>query len=352
MSLQIAETKFITKSSSGLAAVDVYGQSPTKEAKNAGSILSGIGAGFNTPNTAGKINSIVDGLTKALENTKGKSFEDQMKAIKAVVGGKDALLKDFKNSIVSDVLTNVGFGANAKEIAGVLVGDRDPSNLLSALGKTNPQMKIVVNGIQTVMSAKDLDTAQGIGNLLGKLSGNSELVKVFDLQPEAMLLKSLLDKATMFRIPALVDSILDSTDSDEQKTSLLVASTPKAAFHSDLNTITKAMDKIGDANTLRTHPTLITDILGNFVPVSGEAATPADGVLLREVLDRLQPEWWLTDRGGRRVYNLDMFYNLSVDAYSVLSVMEDVKIPVVLSGLYPVSDLEDIKIKTRPWAVL
>lgn len=352
MSLQIAETKFITKASSGLAAVDVYGTSPEKQAKNAGSVLSGLAAGFKTPNTAGEVNKIVDGLTKALEKTKGKSYTEQMAALKGVLGGKDALLKNFKNSLVTDVLTNVGFGKNAKEIAGVLVGDRDPSNLLTALGKTNPEMKIVVNGIQTVMGAKDLDTAVGIADLLGKLTGNTELVKVFDLQPETLLLKSLLDSATMFRVPSLIDTILDSASSDKERKVLLVASVPKTAENSDLETILKTMKEIGDTNTYRTHPTLVVDLLANYIPVSGMSPTKEEGSQLREILDRLKPEWWLVERNGEKVYNLDAFYNLSQSAKEALYQFNDLSVPLTLTGVYRPKEFDTLRTEARPWALV
>lgn len=352
MALQIAETKFITKASSGLAAVDVYGASPPKEAKNAGSLLSGLVAGFKTPNTAGEINKIADSLTKALEKTKGKSYAEQMKALKSVLGGKDALLKNFKNSMVTDVLTNVGFGANAKEIAGVLVGDRDPTNLLTALGKTNPEMKIVVGGIQTVVAAKNLDTAVGIGELLGKLTGNTELVKVFNLQPETLMLKSLLDSATMFRVPHLIDAILDSSSSDKEKRVLLVAIVPKTALHSDLDTLLKTMTEIGDTNTYRTHPTLIVDILANYIPLSGLSPTKEESEQLRSILDRLKPEWWLTDRGGERVYDLDVFYKISQSSVEALYMFNDLRVPLTLTGIYPSLDIGTLGLQVRPWALV
>lgn len=354
MSLQIAETRFITKASSGLAAVDVYGTSPTKVAANSGSEKSGLGGSFKTPNTAGQINKIVDGLTDVLSKTKGKSFSEQMAAIKGVIGNKDTLINNFKNGLVTDVLTNVGFGANAKEIAGVLVGERDPTSLLTALGKTTPEMTVVVNGIKTVMSADNLDTAQGIGALLNNLSSNSELVKVFNLQPETLLLKTLLDDATKLRIPELVDAILDTADNDKQRQSLLLASTPKAVVHSDLDTVFKTMDMVGDTNMYRTYPAIVEDILANYVKpvIRDTVANTDDDEQLTVILERLKPEWWLTTRGDDTIYNLDVFYNVSDDAIEVLSVVSELVVPLSMVGLYPISRIRDIKKQSRPWSVI
>lgn len=364
MSLQIAETRFITKASSGLAAIDVYGTTPTKIAANAGSIKSGLGAAFKTPNTSGQINKIVDGLTDALTKTGGKSFEDQLKAVKAVIGNKEALIANFKNGLVTDVLTNVGFGANAKEIAGVLVGDRDPTSLLTALGKTTPEMALVVNGIKTVMSADKLDTAQGISALLNKLSGNSELVKVFDLQPETLLLKTLLDDATKLRVPELVDAILETAADDKQRRALLIASTPKAVLHSDLDTVVKTMEFIGDVNTHRTYPDIIADILASYKAPAARALQTVEnpdessGIIaidkeqLMSVLERLKPQWWLTTRDDVQVYNLDIFYNVSPDAVEALSQVPELTVPISMAGLYPIGYVQDINAHVRPWSFI
>lgn len=351
MSIQIAETRFITKSSSGLAAVDVYGKSPDKTPINSGGTV-GIGGGFNTPVTAGKINELVKGLTDALNKTKGQPIDKVLAAVKQVAGNKKALIEGFKNTLVTDALTNIGFGKNAKEIAGVLIGDRDPTNLLAAFGKTNPEMGIVVNGIQTIVNAKDLDSAKGIGVLLGQLTGNSALVKVLDLQPETLLLKSLLDDATKLRVPALIDAILDSTKDNQDKIKLLVLSSPRAAQNSDLETLKKTMDEIGDTNTLNTHPTLVSDILRNYRTLSGDAPTEADSVELQDVLNRLKPEWWLTTRNGETDYDLDPFYRVSRHAVEALKGVEALKIPLAMVGLYPVQEIVDLKLSVRPWAIV
>lgn len=350
MAVQIAETRFITKSSSGLASVDVYGGSPEKTALNNGG--SSQGPGFTTPNTAGKINELVAGLTDVLGKTKGQSIDKVLAAVKGVVGNKKGLIEGFKNTLVTDALTNLGFGKNAKEIAGVIIGGGDANNILAAFGKTNPEMGIVVNGIQTVINAKDLNTAQGVGILLGQLTGNADLVKVLDLQPETLLLKSLLADATRLRVPELVDAILDSAKENKDRVKLLVLTTPQAAVNSDLETVKKTMELIGDTNTLRTHPTLLTDILKNYTTVSGGAPTPEEREELKTVLERLQPEWWLTTRNDEMVYNLDPFYKISEQAREALVGIPVLKVPLALVGLYSVQEVVDLKLSTRPWAII
>lgn len=355
MALQIAETRFITRHKDGVAAVDVYGDSPKSEPINAGSTKSGLGSDLKIPNL-GKFNSSADNLKKvgasiekALKDTRGKSFSEISKAVSTAVGGKKGLINSIALGSITDALTNVGFSKNAKEIAGELLGARDPNNLLGLIGASDPQMKILVDGIGVVRSAKDLDTAQGISNMLGALTGNTELVKVLALQPQALVLKTLLDDATSLRIPSLVDTILGTIEEESQKKQLLYSLAPKAAENSDLYTIELIMDSLGGYNLNRTYPDLTNSIVTNWTTLSGLSPTEEDITSLLTTLNKLNPDWYYTKRNGKKVYNLDLFSVVSPHAEHAFKTNPELLVPLALSGKYTPQEVRTLFKKQRPW---
>lgn len=348
MSLKIAETTFITKADSGLAAVDIYGDID-KEAKSPGGQTSGLGGGIRTPNIAGEINKITEDLTKALQGT--GSFEDTIGRVNDILKNKDKLVDNLKDAVSNDLLTHIGLGAQAGTITDILAGRKDPSDLLGVVAATNPQMKIVVSGVEKILDAKDIGTANGIASLLGELTGNTELAKVFDLAPEFLIYSTLLDDMTKLRIPELIDLVFDEVD-ESQKSKLMTASIPRVAKRSDLLTLEKISDYVGRYALQSTHPDIIKDLLANYKTVSGELPTAEEITHLKGVLDNIDETWWSYNRDGKEIPDLGVLSNLSEHAHFALSKMEGIKEVRALFNLYETLPLPTLLETYKPWVTM
>lgn len=345
MSLQIAESTFITKKDSKLAAVDIYGDID-KEAKNPGTQVSGITSGIRTPNIAGEINKLTEDLTKAFSG--GGSFEDAMSRVKGILNNKDKLVDNLKDAISKDVLTHVGLGSQAGTITDILAGRKKPDELLGVVAGINPQMKIIVNGVDKIMNAKDLATATGITGLLSELTGDDTLAKVLDLSPEFLIFGQMLDSATSLRIPEIVDLVFNEVD-DSQRSKLMISKIPKIARNSDIDTLEKINDRVGKYALNAAHPDIISDILANYKTFSGDNPTEEEIQQLSILLNNINERWWAYDRNGTTVYDLGVVSNLSEHAHFALSRLDEVKDIIALFNVYEPEPLSSLLDTYKPW---
>lgn len=353
MALKIADTQFITKHDTGVAAVDVYGQSPEKQPVNTSANKTNLPSGFKTPNTKGLFDSLAKGGLSAFDSKSGQSIGNIVKGVTSVLGDKRSVSDSLKKALVSDVLSNVGFDKNAVEISGVLFGKRDKDSVMGVLSKLNPQMEVVVGGVKTIMDAGKLDSAQGIVGLISNLTGNTDLVKVLNIEPQMMVLQSLMNEATKLRIPSLIDTIISTRKEKKHQTQLLIMSAPSAASNSDLDTLSKILDTMGDSNVLKTYPDIIKSILSGYKTKHGQDPSETDANELFGLLTRIKHEWWITDRDGSKVYDLSLFENLSRHAKLALSRFDEVAVCVCVSGVYKSSfkQAKEIIKPLRPWSI-
>lgn len=345
VALVIAETTFITKQGSGLAAVDVYGDID-KSPKSPGGSLSGLPGNIKTPNMAGEINKITDLFTKAMG---GKSTEDAIKGVRDILKNKDKLLDNLKEGLYKDVLTNVGLGPQAGDITDVLAGRKDPKTLLGTAAGYSPQMKIVVNGVEKILAAKELGTATGVVNLLTELTGNTELGKVLNLAPEFLLYGSLLGDATKLRMPELIDVIFEKSADVDQREKVMITGIPTVVANSDIETLEKIATTLGNEALVAIQPDIIPSILTNYKTLSGLPPTPADVEQLTTMLERIDTKWLTYNRYGVDVVDLSVLNNLSPHAYEALRLVPEVKDVLALVGLYKTQTLGELLHTYKPW---
>lgn len=341
MSLEIAETTYITSKGSNLATVDVYGKkSVDKVAVNAGG-LAGIAEKLNIPLT-GKIFGELD---KKIAKMKGKDgvwglddIDDVVKEVRNITKDKK-LLDNLKQSLVTDTLNKAGLSLNPATIQGIVSGNIDVN-------------KLVFNEFGVKADISKLDTANGITTFLTELTGSSKYAELIKQDETFGVLKNLFDQATKLRIPKIVDKFIEVVNDDKVRRKLLLKSIPKTIDNSDIDTLDKIGNELGYNTIADVHPEAITHLLSKYSTLNGNLPDKEDAVKLKTLLDNITPNWWKTTRNGVEVFSLAPFSNLSGHAKIALSFIPEVAPVVIMSGIYDTRSIEEIMDEKRPWIKL
>lgn len=361
MAISITQTTFVTTQQSGLATKDVYGSKVSnKTPVNGGkqvingvtmpnSIMSKIN--LSTSATNKRFDKLIADLTKVAEDSNG-DYRKLIDGAKKVAGNKALLRKEFQGALLTDVLTNLGYGDKAVKVAGQIIGEKDYRKLMGTIGQLEPDAGIVINGITTILDAKNLDTATGITEVLTKLTGDSKLAQVLDLKEEAALLKGTLQKATALRIPELFDAIVDKVKDRKAKKRLMIQSVPSAASNSDIVSVRKVMDEITPEAVYTTYPDSTRWLVTNYKTLEGKDPTKEDETQLLTTLSDLNSEWWLIDRNGEKVVNYALFLNISEHSRQIFIKHNVLKFPATLAKKYKQNDYKQLSAKFRPWIKL
>lgn len=386
MAGKIAKTSFQTGPDDKVAAVDVY-RTNTAEIVNGLKDTTVTAAGESITKLNEVVSQQVDtaltelgeavtigGLTNLAKNaianggftkdTLLSSFsslaltkEDALNKLKDAIGGpfnSITNIEGLKTNLVTNLLGSVGYTDNPEALAKGLLGLPGGTTPINALLDTNPKLKIIYNGATLIRDSKDTNRAAGIMSLVNSISGNSELAKVLNMESQFSVLKDLMGMASVYKIPELIDTLLDKFDSDEEKARFLLTSAPDAFRNSDIALI----DKIMDANSPELVKAKVGDPVGilliNYrLPLGFDKTNPASytsaSTELINVLNRVDPYWDSTNRNGVMVSNIAPFAVANADALLILSTVTIYAERCMLAGTYRLDSIINISIKNYPW---
>lgn len=346
MPVQIAPTEFITTQDSGLATKDVYDTNPETLIGNAFVASSGWGFDMKMPILSGKIGEVTQLFDGIKKNAAG--IKQGINGVREIIKNKDKILSDLKDSISTDLLTHVGLGSYAGSINDVIAGRKSPESLLGVISSKDPQMKIIIDGVQTIRNAKDLDSAKGVFDLLGAVTGNSKLAEVLNLQPEFILYSNLLTKASKLRIPEITDKVLEYIDKD-QKDKIYLANINRVTENSDLVTLEKIAEELGYTAVINSYPNVVKTLLESYTTLSGDSPTLKEAEEFDAFLTKLDKDWLYSYRGDSKVINFGLFENISSDSYDTLNLLDKYQSFLPIARLYPVDGIRGLTTKYKPW---
>lgn len=220
-------------------------------------------------------------------------------------------------SRVANVLSGLGNNPLSKLSAAA------SSKVFNLLGVSPETQKTLMtagaSGFQIFQYA-DVSSVRGITSLLGDLSGSSSLAKLFDLEAESALFSGVLDDAIRMGVPDSLDLVKQYASNEKVWKDAFVQSAGQAILSSDLATLNKIIDDTSAAQVLGENPNAITDLLTNFKLLNTETPDtyPAKLLLLKTVLNKLNPTWWQYNRGGQLVLDYGVMTTASDDAKKLL----------------------------------
>lgn len=359
MSLKIAETHFITKHDSGVAAADVYHEQAPSTPVNTGSKLSDFSAKSNLPHTGNKqINGFLDGVYKQA----GLSTDHYVSPVEAGYklgqffakgANRDAILNSAKTFGINSALTNLGFDKVAGELGDqILGGHPDPSKIIGLIGKQHPEWGLWIQGAQLLLDHHNRHHAQKAVEILNLIDQVNEPVEVVDLVAQKQLILGLLTEAIKARSPELVERALSQLKNEKDRKELLFMCVLVAGEASDLVTLNKILDFFSGSSLLATYPTLVKTILSNYKTLSGKDPTKEDGKDLVDTLTRITPKWLYTKRGNEEVYDLSIMSKLSDHGYKALLMVRHGLVPLLLRNKYDTVKVIEHTKKLRPWIMI
>lgn len=344
MVLQVARTTYETSPDKKLAAVDVYTATVDSTPINNETKLP------TTSNNISDIGYTPNSLSKLYTET-SKAFKDPTKTLDqalSILGGvvknPREFAKSLTNDILADTLRSVGYKGTSDDLVNMLKQTPSSTNILDILGNSDADLKVIIGDVEKMVASKDLGTVNGIASLVNELSGNDNLIKVLNISPKISVVKSFMNEAMKLRLPEVVDLLIDTIDSEDDKRELKLRSTLNAAYNSDVSFINNQINdpNIGPGAIGGMYPTIVSVFLSNYVLVNA-VPTAEQAAILITMLDKIDSNWLSYDRDGHSIHNLSDLSTASEDAIAILLKDERTFLPATLSrGL----DLEDITVAT------
>lgn len=272
----------------------------------------------------------------------GKSLKKTSAAdnLRKLTGGLESNLTGVGKGILTDVLSTLGFTNNPRAIVDGLLGVPGTPPLENLLLDGNPNLKIIKDGIATYHTVKDIDSAQGAVELLGALTGNSELAKTLNLQNDFAVAGNLLGKMSQYKIPELIDSLFDKyTDPDDAKKMALTAA-PVVVKSGNVHALEKVTNALGTQSLKETVPLAVKDILASLTLPEGQ--TGVDHAFANRTLAMLlkvDPHWYQVKRNGVYVSSLSAYTSANSVAEDCLLLSSTHRVAMLIAREYQTVDL-------------
>lgn len=268
-------------------------------------------------NTAeGIVNGILGKLTSGLGNRKG-----------ALLGiAKTLTSSSFRNGSNTDRLNSL-LGH-----AGTSLGDlskRTQGELLKQIG-FNPQdaarMTTKINGVVQQFSPSNLGDATRTFNMLSGLLKDSDFGPIISQSATVAMFSNIMQEAANWHMPEITDLILrDVANNHDRNTRINLYANAGENFTqgTSISYLYQLVDAHpGSASAIvQRNPRLPITLLSGyrFDPKVTPRQYPEKLKELETVMDAVSPNWFETDRGDHKVFNLETFHNISADGKKLLS---------------------------------
>lgn len=279
--------------------------------------------------------------------------DDTLKTIRNQTAGVKDLarminVKDGKYSLDTKSLTDrimaLGSGLKgpfAKISSTVQGGIIDGLAKLGVNPDTALQIRAVVGDTVSVLAKGDLTDARGIVDIIGSITGDSNIAKLLDSEAEMALFGGIINEAIRLGIPDALDILSEKISSDKTKRRVVELTLRQAVTYNDLATVRKIVGRIGPAAAKAQLPDIIMLIL-TFYSFPAET-TPAEYDAcyqdLLGVLNLIEPNWAVYTRGAQQVTDLTPFTYASDDALTLFKRDPQFQLQVLIAPSYPKQDI-------------
>lgn len=183
---------------------------------------------------------------------------------------------------------------------------------------------VIYGSLDKIVQVASVNDIDGLAEVINELTGNSDLMKVINIEAEAAILGGLTSQLIRYGIPDLIDDVMEQSASDAAIKKAYQYVSTDSIVGTDLATINRVIDKIGLAAYLEVNPNPIRNILNSFFFGTDDTIDkwPAKRVLLLSTLNRIDPHWQEYNRNGTYVKDLNAFTLASTDAKKLLQMAD------------------------------
>ena len=317
---KLADTMFTALPDEEVLATDAYGLKKDTTLNSLVGKLKGFSTGLlekaGGAKTAGK--SLLSGILSDVRNGGKIDAKALTGRIAETLGGKVGILGSMTGAL----------GKTLNEKTGL------PTSIFN-------KIESAVSGQLLGYSSVDVKSARGIFDIVGRVTGDSEIAEYFDVGAEASLLSTVYREALSVGIPDTIDAMHAQAKSKEAAYYALQSNQIVAAQLGEVATLELMADTLGSDRMLADNPRVVSQLLGNYRLPDQTSPDDYPGLLSKLVtaLNKIDPHWGQYKRGNTWVTDLSAFVSLSGDARTLLSTDPAYEVAIALAGEYPSQDL-------------
>ena len=203
-----------------------------------------------------------------------------------------------------------------------MVDGLDKDALVQAVKDLDPtkQVKLVRDGVeQFIDDTIDVANVGPLVELVNSAIGKTTdmLFSYVDLGGQSALVKGLTASLLAWKVPELVESLIDSISDDDARNDLWQENAVRAANHGDLTQTNRFLDRLPASRTRQVEIELIRGMLSSYRrPVDDTRPLKVVGEELLAFCQRINPQW---DTHPSGLAELAPYIGASPDAYAALS---------------------------------
>lgn len=351
----LAKTSFESGVDETLATPDVYGGNAPKEPF--GAVRDSINNTLGFAGDKGGLFGLGGGGLSDLLSSDMATFSDKfgnyekgIKAVTAVLNGDKSLIENLKTNMVGDLLKSAGFGETAIGIAGTLINGDDPMKAVGLLAKANPNLRLIMDGVETVIGAKDIDSVEDLLAVAGKISGMEGLGELLNIGPQLGIIKGLVDKANHLGIPALATALTKTIKNPEDRKKVELASSLGAAQGANLEMLEDIINRHGAEAVSGMYPLMVGQILSSYrFTTEDQHATLAEANKLIGICNKLEKDWLYETRNGKRLLSTRYLITLSKDAKELFYLLDETREATMVGSKYPATTIMSLAQRQYPY---
>lgn len=156
------------------------------------------------------------------------------------------------------------FGANGSTTGLSSKQKRDIGNAIETIS-SNRDSKLLFNDVEKVIKGgTDNLSATSIVDTINTIAGRGEVFKMLDLDAQAGFIRSISDTLIEWKIPELIDTLLDSLDDAKLKNEMLEENAIRASRKGDLDQTKHFCEKMGQGRSYQIHRDLIMNLMKSY----------------------------------------------------------------------------------------
>lgn len=348
----IALPSFLGSPEDVTKVVDAYGETSSELRTQLSSKISSFSSGL------GGVFDKTVGIAKGIGDKLRTNAVDLNTAVKRVQGA----LKGSRSDILKIA------GSTEKMIMGELTGSDKNTNYVKTVTDVARGLEVMVGDGKQVIDAFKNGGYNQVSAMVGFISDltNTPSLKLFDLGAEAAILRGVVEEVSSWGIPSLVDKIMKDQP-DATKHAVIKRSADRISYSSSLDVLlsyanvssSKTKDdptwspptdwdgvnppwpqvsayNIGAGALNANTPDFAIKVLSNFAFVQGVTVGdyPAQLTKLVDLMNKLKPDWFWTQRAGQPVWNLGTLATASENAVTLFLTADPYRDAILTAPFY------------------
>ena len=353
LNAKLSDTLFSAGPRSDLLTVDAYGIKDSNILNNLVGKISGFDTGAlesfrgGSGLTGGLLNLVTGGSGGRLGGALGGLTSGGLGGLVGGAGGLGSLAGGFSlntQNLTSRVMSSLGGSQGilrslSSGLGASLTQGFNLTNLVGAGGGADifRRVEYAVGSTIANFAPGNLTDAQGIIQLVNRLTGDSDLAELYDVGAEATLLSGVFHEVIRYGIPDAISTMVTQASTSQAADYALRSNIIAAVTYSNLDVVELMVDELGVNRVTADMPQAARLLLKNYrlpagTTLAGQAAAKTK---LVNILDKLQPGWGYYNRNGEEVVDLTLFTEASEDAIILLKTIPELYVTATIASTYP-----------------